>query len=110
MDLVELKYLFTAGDEISYYETVKFEKRPVFEYVKEILSDIREWGYIDLFDWNTYQKDRIEYYHGTIISEAKNDWSNKIVTNVEYSGGWSCGNWKIETGKQDNNKSIIEEK
>lgn len=98
MKLVELKYLFTAGDEISYYKTVKFEKKSVFEYVKEILSDTKEWGYINLFDWDTHQEDRIEYSHGTIIFEAKNDWSNKIVTGVEYSGGWSRGDWKIETG------------
>ena len=97
--LVELKYLCTGGDEISYYETTNFQPKPVTEYIKFILDNTSEWGYIDLFDWESIQKDSIEYRHGTIVNEINNDWSNKIVSSVEYDGGWSRGDWRIETGK-----------
>ena len=95
--LVKLQWEYTSSDEISYYKTVDFKKTFVSEYILAILADNREWGYIDLSDSTTGQKDKIEYRYGTIKSAIRNDWTNKIVTDVEYAGGWSRGDWRIIT-------------
>lgn len=96
-DLVKLKYLSTGSDEISYYETISFQQKPVLEYIKAILDDKSGWGDISLFNLNNCQQDHIEYRYGIIKNEIINDWSNKIVTKIQYSGGWSYSNWQIIT-------------
>ncbi len=96
--LVELEYLNTGGDEISHYKTIGFKPEPATTYIKYILDNTSEWGYIYLFDWDTAQSDVIEYRYGTIVNEINNSWSNKIVSKVQYDGGWSRGDWRIGTG------------
>lgn len=102
-DLVTLKYLCTGGDEISHYETVDFQKLPASDYIKTIVENKKEWGDIYLFDYDTSQKDKIEYREGVIEIKPIHDWSDKIVSEVSYAGGWSYGGWHITTGVRKEN-------
>ncbi len=95
-DLVTLKYLFTASDEMSYYKTIDFQKKPVSVYITAILDQTTEWGYITLTDTNSNIEETIEYRYGKIISGNLTDWLNKTVVGITYSGGWSFGGWEIK--------------
>ena len=103
-NLVKLQYKFTDGDEISYYETIKFQKLTVSDYIEAIINQASEWGYIDLFDYDTNKEERLEYSHGTRLNDISNEWLDKMVTKIQYCGGWSRGDWRIVIGDESNFK------
>lgn len=94
--LVTAKYKMTAGDEVSYFDTIQIIEAPLSKYLEEILKT-DEWGEICIHtaDYHYFQ---IEYSHGfykTDISIISNI-MNKIVKKASYSGGWTLGNWRLE--------------
>lgn len=93
--LVTLKYKYTAGDEVSYYDTIQTIKAPLNRYLEEILAT-DEWGNIRIYYAHDYFD--IEYSHGTYKTNLStiNAIINKIVNRAEYCGGWTLGNWKLE--------------
>lgn len=103
-DLVKLQYKFTAGDEISYYDTINFQELTVSDYIEAIINQTSEWGYIELFDYDTSEEETLEYSHGTRLNNISNKWLDKIVTKIQYCGGWSRGDWKIVIGDKSNFK------
>lgn len=94
-DLVTLKYLFTTSDEMSYYKTIDFQKKPVSVYITAILDQTTEWGYITLTNINSNIEERIKYRYGEIISGTLTDWLDKTVVGITYDGGWFRGDWEI---------------
>ncbi len=96
INLVKLRYEFTAGDEISYYETISFQKEPVSIYIEAILDQTTEWGFITLLDTNSYTEEEIEYRYGKITNGILTNWLDKTVVDITYSGGWSRGDWRIK--------------
>lgn len=92
--LVILKYKFTAGDEVSYYDTIQTTEAPLSKYLKEILAT-DEWGTIYIY--YNHERFTIEYSHGIYKTDTSiiSDLTDKIVEKASYDGGWTLGNWVL---------------
>jgi hypothetical protein len=92
--LVELKYSFTGGDEISHYDTIKTTPAPLKEYLSKILAT-KEWGEIYIYSHNFNIK--LEYSNQVckMIPPTVIDIIDKTVVDAHYDGGWSRGDWRL---------------
>lgn len=79
------------GDETSRYDVSLKRPCTVREFVEEVLSNEREWGYIGIYKKGTIFGDpECEYKYGKLITEPlPEEYLNKIVVKCEAGGGWS---------------------
>lgn len=90
--MIKLKQITrTFGDETAGYSVTLDKEYTVSELFNEILSKKSDWGYFTV-------KGSIssEYRWGNIISNIKQEDSEKKVLSVSASGGWSRMDYVID--------------
>lgn len=77
------------GDQCNSYDVVT-DNKTVGDFIKDVLSDHQEWGYIIV------GSKRIEYRYGKLIDKIPDAWDNRpIKGKVTAFGGWSRMDYEI---------------
>ena len=90
------------GDQTREYIIKLYPNNTVRNVIQDIISNPREWGYIELKlgDWKERYYNRLEYGHSVVINLDKvTYWKDKLdkkVISITGSGGWSRSDYQLE--------------
>ena len=86
-----------GGDCTCSYNVSLDKEYTVNEFIETVLKEKKnEWGYINIFFSDYYDRYKIcEYKYGEIISIANEEYLNKKVIGVTASGGYSRMDYEL---------------
>lgn len=105
-DDISITYGPEAGDcTRPYYITLKRKDITVDEFIKWVLKQTREWGYISIGGKNPFKSDySLEYKHG--VAKGNGIIPKGILTSViskaSGSGGWTRSDYQLTIKKEEN--------
>jgi len=80
----------TFGDETAGYSVELTKDYTVKEFVDEVVSDKKEWGYIGIESKGSFFGDpNCEYKWGKLLTELPSEILPNKIKSVKASGGWS---------------------
>lgn len=80
----------TAGDETTPYIVTEWKSKNIREFVDEVLSNEREWGYIYVMTEKSWLScPRCEYRYGKLLSKLNNGLLDFEIGKIDASGGWT---------------------
>lgn len=77
------------GDCTSDYKVKLDKSYTVSEFVSDVVSDEREWGYIYIGKNCIDNEAKCEYRWGKLLSEFNERYLDRKIINATASGGWS---------------------
>ena len=87
----------TFGDETAGYAVELTKEYTVQEFVNEVVSNKREWGYIGISCGRaTFGNPNCEYKLGKLLSELPSEIMTKKIASAKASGGWSRMDYLLE--------------
>lgn len=87
----------TFGDETAGYTVELTKQYTLLEFINEVVSDEREWGYIGILSVGAiFGSPNCEYEFGKLLSELPSEIMTKKVASAKASGGWSRMDYLLE--------------
>lgn len=82
------------------YDVILDKEYTVEEFVKAVLSNIREWGEIriDIGAKSYFANPTYAYKYGELLVPIQDDFLHKKVTSASAHGGWSLMDYFIHIG------------
>ena len=98
----------TFGDCTAGYEVTLTKKYFVKEFVDEVVSNEREWGYIGIKNekyWSVFGDPNCEYKRGKLISSLPDEYLDKEILSAKAVGGYSRMDYLLEVEQLANKKN-----
>ena len=88
--MFNLKNTYGPNSDHTYDFDVEFDRSyTVSEFVDEVVSNEREWGYICIGEDFFNNKAKLEYKHGLLLAEFNKRYLGRKIISATASGGWS---------------------